>query len=131
MDSFDQYHEENLGEIKISDDVMAVCAINATLRTPGVAELAGGFTDAVAERITGKEALSKGIKVDQREDGVYLDVYVVVEYGVKIPVVAWDIQTNVKKELETMTDRPVKEVNIHVQAVAETEDTEKTDEEEK
>lgn len=69
--------------------------------------------------ILGKESLSKGIKINQSEEGVSLDVYVIVDYGVKIPVVAWDIQTNVKNELETMTDRPVLAVNIHVQGVQE------------
>ena len=42
-----------------------------------------------------------------------------VDYGVKIPVVAWDVQTNVKEELEIMTSRPVLAVNIHVQGVEE------------
>ena len=98
---------------------MAVCATNATLRTPGVAGLTGGITDSISETILGKESLSKGIKVNQTDDGIVLDVYVVVDYGVKIPVVAWDVQTNVKEELEIMTSRPVLAVNIHVQGVEE------------
>ena len=55
--------------------------------------------------------------MSQTEEGVILDVYVLAWYGVKIPAMAWDIQTNVKQELETMTERPVLEVNIHVQGV--------------
>jgi len=117
MDTFEHIHDENLGEVHISDEVMAICAINATLRTDGVAELTGGITDSISKTILGKESLSKGIKINQSEDGVDIDVYVIVNYGVKIPVVAWDIQTNVKNELETMTDRPVLAVNIHVQGV--------------
>nr|HUM56650.1 Asp23/Gls24 family envelope stress response protein [Bacillota bacterium] len=98
---------------------MAICAINATLRTEGVAELAGGMSDAIAQSILGKESLSKGVKVSQNDDGIIFDVYVIVEYGVKIPTVAWDIQSNVKKEVETMTEREVLGVNIHVQGVEE------------
>ncbi|MEA4922685.1 MAG: Asp23/Gls24 family envelope stress response protein [Eubacteriaceae bacterium] len=119
MDTFEYTHDENLGDVKISDDVMAICAVNATLRTKGVAGLSGGITDTISKTILGKESLSKGIKINQSEEGVSLDVYVIVDYGVKIPVVAWDIQTNVKNELETMTDRPVLAVNIHVQGVQE------------
>lgn len=117
MDNYEHINEKELGSVKISDEVMAVCATNATLRTPGVAGLTGGITDSISETILGKESLSKGIKVNQTDDGIILDVYVVVDYGVKIPVVAWDVQTNVKEELETMTSRPVLAVNIHVQGV--------------
>ena len=46
-----------------------------------------------------------------------MDVYVLVWYGVKIPAMAWDLQRNVKKELEMMTERTVMEINIHVQGV--------------
>lgn len=117
IDHYEHIDEKELGSVKISDEVMAVCAINATLRTPGVAGLTGGLTDSISETILGKESLSKGIKVNQTDDGIVLDVYVVVKYGVKIPVVAWDIQTNVKEELEIMTSRSVSAVNIHVQGV--------------
>ncbi len=119
IDNFEPIHDEDLGSVKISDEVMAICAINATLRTEGVAELAGGMSDAIAQSILGKESLSKGVKVSQNDDGIIFDVYVIVEYGVKIPTVAWDIQSNVKKEVETMTEREVLGVNIHVQGVEE------------
>ncbi len=126
MDQYDEHiDDKELGSVKISDEVMAVCAINATLRTPGVAGLTGGLTDSISETILGKEPLSKGIKVNQTEEGIILDVYVIVKYGVKIPVVAWDIQTNVKDEVETMTSRPVLTVNIHVQEVEPPEEKDK------
>ncbi|MEG0157402.1 MAG: Asp23/Gls24 family envelope stress response protein [Anaerovoracaceae bacterium] len=117
METFEHIHEQDIGQVKISDEVMAVCAINATLKTDGVAGLTGGLTDSISETILGKESFSKGIKVNQTEEGIILDVFVIVDYGVKIPAVAWDIQTNVKNELETMTDRGVLAVNIHVQGV--------------
>lgn len=103
--------------IKISDDVIAVCAVNATLKTNGVADLAGGIPNALSRNILGKELLHKGVKVAQTDKGVEIDVYITVKYNVKIPVVAWDIQENVKKEVQSMTDLTVKAVNIHVQGV--------------
>lgn len=110
-------NEQKIGTLKISDEVIAVCAVNATLKTKGVAELSGGLTNALSKNLLGKESMSKGIKVSQNEDGVSLDIFIIVEYDVKIPAVAWDIQENVKKEVETMTEIPVKSVNIHVQGV--------------
>ena len=110
-------HQEDLSEEKFPDNVLAICAINATLRTKGVHSMTGDLTDSLSENLLGKELLSKGVKVNQEKDGVTLDVYVVLNYGTKIPAVAWDIQENVKKEVETMTDKHVKAVNIHVQRV--------------
>lgn len=109
--------EEKLGTLKISDEVIAVCARNATLKTRGVADLSSVFSDSISKNIFGKEPLYKGIKVNQNEEGIGIDIYIIVEYGVKIPEVAWDIQENVKKEVESMTDAVVKAVNIHVQGV--------------
>ena len=61
--------------------------------------------------------MAKGIKVNQTEEGVEIDVHITVKYHTKIPAVAWDIQENVKKEVQSMTDLTVKAVNIHVQGV--------------
>ena len=109
--------DEKIGSVKISDDVIAICAVNATLKTKGVAGFSPVFSDNFSKNILGKEPLYKGIKVSQGDDGIAVDIFVIVEYGVKIPAVAWDIQDNVKKEIEEMTDSPVKAVNIHVQGV--------------
>lgn len=103
--------------VKISDEVIAVCAVNATLKTEGVAAMVGGIPNALSRNLLGKELLAKGIKVNQTEEGVEVDVYINVEYRVKIPAVAWDIQENVKKEIQSMTELNVKAVNIHVQGV--------------
>ena len=104
-------------KVKISDEVIAVCAVNATLKTEGVASLAGSFSNTLSRNILGKDLLYKGVKVNQTEEGVEIDVHIIVKYHVKIPAVAWDIQENVKKEVQSMTELTVKAVNIHVQGV--------------
>jgi uncharacterized alkaline shock family protein YloU len=109
--------EEKLGTVKISDDIIAICAMNATIKTPGVAELISGFSENISKNIFGKEPLYRGIKVSQNENGILIDINVIVNYGVKIPEVAWDIQKSVKAEVEHMTDTAVRAVNIHVQGV--------------
>ena len=110
-------NEQRNGTIKFSDEVIAVCAANATLKTKGVADLAGDFTNALSKSILGKELLSKGVKVNQSEDGVVVDVFVIVEYKVNIPSVAWDIQEHVKNEITSMTELKVNAVNINIQGV--------------
>lgn len=111
-------NEEKYGTIKISDEAVAVCAGNAVLNTEGVAELSGGFSNMLSKNILGKELLSKGLKISRNDaGGLVIDVYVIVNYGVKIPAVAWDIQENVKNEIENMMNITIEAVNIHVQGV--------------
>lgn len=117
MDNYEYIHKETMTDEKFSDNVLAICAINAALRTKGVLGVVGGLTDSLSENLLKKETLSKGVKVNQEDDGVVLDVFVILKYGTKIPAVAWDIQENVKKEVESMTDKKVKAVNIHVQKI--------------
>ncbi len=105
------------GSVRISDEVIAVCAANAALKTKGVANLSGGISNALSKNFLGKELTSKGVKVNQTEEGVEIDVHITVEYNTKIPAVAWEIQENVKNEVQHMTELKVAAVNIHVEGV--------------
>ena len=79
--------------------------------------MAGGLSNALSKNILGKELIAKGTRVTQDGKKVEVDVFINVKYGCKIPQVAWDIQENVKEEINTMTDMTVSAVNIHVQGV--------------
>ncbi len=103
--------------IKISDDVVAVIAGVAVSEVAGVAGMAGGFAGGISEVFSGKKNLAKGIKVDINETQVKIDVNIIVEYGSRIPDVAFEIQNRVKKAVESMTGLIVEEVNVHVQGV--------------
>ena len=105
-------------EIKIADDVVAVIAGVAVSEVSGVAEMAGGFAGGITEVLSGKRNLAKGIKVEVGEKDTKIDVNIIVEYGVRIPDVAFEIQNRVKKAVETMTGLNVVEVNVHVQGVS-------------
>ena len=103
--------------LTVSDDVLAVCAINATLKTEGVAEMAGGLTNMISKATRRKELVAKGAKVTKNKAGIEIDLHVIVSYGCKIPQVAWDIQDNVKNEIRSMTNMKLNAVNIHVEGV--------------
>ena len=103
--------------IKISNDVVAVIAGVAVSEVPGVASMSGGFAGGISEVLSGKKNLSKGIKVDAEEKDVKIDVNIIVEYGSRIPDVAFEIQNRVKKSVENMTGLKVDQVNVHVQGV--------------
>lgn len=109
--------EANNEEIKIADDVVSVIAGKAVSEISGVAGMAGGFAGGISEVFSGKKNLSKGIKVDVGEKEVKIDVNIIVEYGARIPDIAFEIQNRVKKAVETMTGLTVTCVNVHVQGV--------------
>ena len=103
--------------IKISSDVIAVIAGVAVSEVQGVASMSGGFAGGITEVLSGKKNMAKGIKVDKTENTAKIDVNIIVEYGSRIPDVAFEIQNRVKKSVESMTGFKVEEVNVHVQGV--------------
>ncbi|MCR5482687.1 MAG: Asp23/Gls24 family envelope stress response protein [Clostridia bacterium] len=115
------------GIVKITDEVVAMHAAEAALRTQGVSSLYGGFAESIAKNFRGRDSLSKGVKLSRGEEGISVDIYVIVKYDAKIPTVAWELQRNIKNNLEEKTGEKVKEVNIHVQGVAFPNEEEKND----
>ena len=117
---------EEEDNINISEEVITTISGIAVSEISGVVEMAGGITGGITEVLSGKKNLSKGIKADVAGNNVKIDVNIIVNYGVRIPDVAFDIQNKVKQTVENMTGLKVNEVNVHVQGV----NVEKTKEEE-
>ena len=110
---------EGENNIEISNDVVAVIAGMAASEVSGVAEMSGGFAGGISEVFSGKKNLAKGIKVETLDNKeTRIDVNIIVEYGARIPDVAFEIQKRVKKSVENMTGLKVLEVNVHVQGVS-------------
>lgn len=104
------------GQIKIADEVVGIIAGLAATEVKGVAGMSGGIAGGIAEML-GRKNLNKGVKVEVGEREAAIDLYIIVEYGAKIPEVAWAIQESVKNAVETMTGLNVVEVNINIQGV--------------
>lgn len=119
MDSNEIIREEQtgLGSIRIADEVVKVIAGLAAIEIKGVAGMSGGLVGGIAEML-GRKNLSKGIKVEVGEKEAAVDIHVIMEYGVRIPDVAAEIQTSVKNAIERATGLMVVEVNVNVQGVA-------------
>ena len=123
----DEQEKKEANGIKISNDVIAVIAGVAVSEVQGVYGMAGGFAGGISEVFSGKKNMAKGIKVDKTDNKARIDVNIIVEYGSRIPDVAFEIQNRVKKSVESMTGLKVSEVNVHVQGVK----TEKDEEDDK
>lgn len=104
------------GNVNISDDVIGIITSIAASEIQGVSGLHGTISEDLAG-IFGKKSQSKGVKVSIDEKIVKIDLNIIVDYGIKIPDIAWKIQENVKNAVESMTGLTVKEVNVHVHGV--------------
>ena len=116
LDNVEEISIEGNDTIKIANDAVATYAGIAVAEVPGVYGMAGGFAG-ITEALSGRKNLAKGIKVEVNEKNARIDVNIIVEYGARIPEVAFEIQTRVKKSVESMTGLKVLEVNVHVQGV--------------
>ncbi len=108
---------EESNTIRIANEAVATYAGIAVSEVPGVYGMSGSFAGGITEALSGKKNLAKGIKVEVGEKDAKIDVNIIVEYGARIPDVAFEIQTRVKKTVESMTGLKVLEVNVHVQGV--------------
>ncbi|WP_019880357.1 Asp23/Gls24 family envelope stress response protein [Succinispira mobilis] len=104
-------------ETKIADDVVRLIAGLATTEVEGVVGMSSGLIANLAQ-LLGKEDFSKGVKCYIKENTIALDVYVIVQYGYRIPDVAVAIQRQVKAQVESMTGMEVIEVNVNIQGVS-------------
>ncbi|HHW42488.1 Asp23/Gls24 family envelope stress response protein [Desulfofundulus thermobenzoicus] len=109
--------QTSLGSIRIADEVVRVIAGLAATEVTGVAGMSGGVVGGIAEML-GRKNLSKGVKVEVGEKEAAVDIFVIMEYGTRIPDVAVQIQENVKRAIEAMTGLSVVEVNVNVQGVS-------------
>ena len=108
--------EDAIGEIKINNEVIAVMAGRIATEVKGVAGMSGGVVDGLAKML-GKKSLEKGVKVEVGEEDINIDLSIIVDYGVSIPDVCSEIQINVKRKVEKMTGRNVRNVNLSVQGI--------------
>lgn len=129
IEELDEIEISNSDGLKISNDAVATYAGIAISEVQGVYGMSGGFAG-ITEAISRKKNFTKGIKVDIDEKNVKIDVSIIVEYGARIPDVAFEIQSMVKKSVESMTGLKVQEVNVHVNGVhmASKDDKEQVDE---
>ena len=108
--------DENLGEVKIADEVVAIIAGLAAMEVEGVASMSGNATKELISRL-GMKSLSKGVKVDVLEGIVTVSLKLNLQYGYNVLEVSGKVQEKVKTAIENMTGLTVADVNIRVAGV--------------
>lgn len=105
------------GNVHISEEVIAIVAGVAAADVKGVAGMCTTLTGGIAE-FFGKKSHAKGVKIEMTEEHVTIGISITVEYGCKIPDVAWEVQERVKREVENMTGLDVVAVDVYVNGIA-------------
>lgn len=111
------YDNSNLGEVEISDDVLAVISAMAAMEVEGVVAMAGNITSELVSKL-GMKKLSKGVRVDVADDTVMIDLSIVLRMNENILEVSKKVQDKVKSTVENMTGMKVANVNVNISSVA-------------
>lgn len=108
----------SLGQVKISDSAIAVLAGGAVVECYGVVGMTSQqvLKDGLNELLK-KENYSKGVVVKNKPDGLEVDLYIIVSYGVKVSEVVNEVQKRVKYTLEKSLNMDVLSVDVYVQGI--------------
>ncbi len=117
MDESLKHENAGNGSVKISNDVIAIIAGVAAGEVEGVIGMNSGITGGITEML-GMKNLSKGVKVEVNNTEATIDLFITVEYGIKISEVGQKVQEKVKNTVENMTGLDVVGVNVNIQDVS-------------
>ena len=104
---------DELGNIHISEEVLAGIPAAAALEVEGVSGLAANLGSDIAE-LLGKKNLAKGVRVQMEDEKVTVDLSILMAYGHTIPEVGRAVQDGVKNAVESMTGLEIAAVNVNV-----------------
>lgn len=110
------YDSENLGEVQISDDVLAVISAMAAMEVDGVVAMAGNITSELISKL-GMKKLSKGVHVDVADNSVMIDLSIIMRMNENIIDISKKVQEKVKSTVENMTSMEVANVNVNISSV--------------
>src|SRR6056297_940122 len=103
------------GNINIDDQVIASLSGISAMECYGIVGMSSkNATDGFIEMLK-KENITKGVKVTTKDNKLIIDLYVILQYGIKISTVAENIVSKVKYTVEKNTDLNVTSVNVNVQ----------------
>ncbi len=107
---------DEMGNIHISTEVLAVIAAAAVLEVEGVGGMAAGLGTDMAE-LVGRKVVAKGVRLSMADEQVCIDLSILVKYGFAVPDVAKAVQEAVMSAVENTSGLPVTCVNVTVAGV--------------
>lgn len=110
------YKDDDIGKVKISDEVIAIIAGVAATDVEGVASIAGGITRELILK-TGVKKLSKGVSAEVVDGNVRIVIAINLQYGYNLVDISKDVQEKIKFQIESMTGLNVSGVNVKIASV--------------
>lgn len=102
------------GRITVTEEAIAEVAGSSALECYGIVDLVPKkLSDSVSELLR-KKKVSRGVRVLTNGDRIFIDLYVVMKYGVSIDAVAQTLKKTVKYDVERFTGMVVDTVNVNV-----------------
>ena len=109
-------NDEDFSQIDIDMDIVAQIAGRAALEVDGVLGVEGGMHAGLAAALRGDGA-APGIRVHLDDNELIIEVSAVTKFGMRIPVVAWNLQEHIKKSVEDNVGIAVQKVNVLISGV--------------
>ena len=103
-----------LGRVSVSSEAVAQLVGHTTAECYGVVGMASRGR---LPRLLTRNKLTKGIVVEGRDDGLAIDLHVVIENGLNLAEVAATVRSRVAYEVERVTGLKVVVVEVHVEDV--------------
>lgn len=105
------------GELHVANDVLADIVGYAALECYGVVGMtAPNAADGIAKLLPASR-LRRGIVVTPEEEGIKVELFVVIEYGTNIATVSQNLTDQVRFALNEYARVPITDVQIHVQDI--------------
>ena len=115
--------ETDLGEINVTEETIGNIVSLNLADVKGVVGSRKSIIKEITDMLRGDtseneiEEASRNIKVEIKDNKPLINLYIVIKYGVRIPDIAWDIQSRVKEGLRKKLGTDINEIDIHVQGI--------------
>lgn len=116
----------DLGNIQVAPQVLEIIAGVAMNEVKGVINKHGLIASNV-NQMFGRSDYAHGVRLADSEDGLLIEISVLLDYGVSVPKVALEIQKRVKQQVKLMTDLTISEVDVHIEGIVPEKATSKFD----
>ncbi len=107
---------DEIGTVRIADDVVSTIIAYAAKEVDGVAGLAGNAGDGFLKK-AGMKRPAMGVKVELENGNVRADLSLIMDYGYNIPATCSKVQMRVRQAVENMTGLHVEDVNVRIAGI--------------
>ena len=105
-----------MGNIYVSHRAISSIAYQAAIESYGVVGLAAkNFAEGISNALVKDPTMGVEVKYDGHS--IQIDLYIVVEYGTRIKMVAETVSSGVRYRVEKTIGIPVDTVNVHIRGL--------------